>query len=323
MALACLPAQEPDALQTAPPADVRRLPPPSSCAEFATIARAGEPVLLEGLVRDWPCFERWTDAYLLRKLAGRKFLVSVSEDGLFGIYSSRMLDGDRLLHLTFAEFLERVHRHGDSGDGGLKHYLQQKPMAQAFPELLADVTYPSFVDRTLLTQVNLWIGQRASRIPLHYDTFDNLLAQVRGEKAIRLYGPWHTPDLYPGLDGAEFASHVDPERPDYARHPRFRRVRAEHELVLREGDCLVLPPFWWHSVRALTNANISINYWYDTAFGEPRAPLAATRDLLRIALDEIRRLPGQQRLQALRDADRGLSGLREAVAAAHESRPGV
>lgn len=173
----------------------------------------------------------------------------------------------------------------------------------------------------LFPDTRVVFGQRASRIPLHYDTFDNLLAQVRGEKAIRLYGPWHTPDLYPGLDGAEFASHVDPERPDYARHPRFRRVRAEHELVLREGDCLYLPPFWWHSVRALTNANISINYWYDTAFGEPRAPLAATRDLLRIALDQIRRLPGQQRLQALRDAECWLAGLREAGVADNESRP--
>ncbi|MBB2487887.1 cupin-like domain-containing protein [Mitsuaria sp. WAJ17] len=266
--------------------------------EFLACAREGSPALIHGVVSAWPCSRLWSDAYLRDRLHGRKFLVNESPDGLFGIQSSRMLDSQGLCHISFDEFLDRVHTCGDGdeppAERGPVFYMQQKPAAETFPELLPDVGHASFVDLATLSQLNIWIGQRGSRIPMHYDSFDNLLVQVRGRKSVRLYPPSQTPYLYPGLDGVDFASHVDPEQPDLQRYPLFARAAGAMDFTLETGEMLYLPPFWWHSIRALSNANISINYWYDTAFGLPRQPLQQARDLLRLTLSQSKALPPVQ-----------------------------
>lgn len=287
---------------THPPLRLRELENPGR-EDFLACARDGQPALIQGVVPHWPCSRLWSDDYLRQRLRGRKFLVNESRDGLFGIQSSRMLDAQGLCHLSFDEFLDRLYTYGadqgdeDAGAGarGPVLYMQQKPAAQAFPELLPDVGQPGFVDPATLTQLNIWIGQRHSRIPLHYDSYDNLLVQVRGTKSVRLWGFWQTPWLYPGLDGVEFASQVDPEHPDLARFPLFAQARCELDFRLEAGQMLYLPPFCWHSIHALSHANISINAWYDTAFGAPRQPLHLARELLRLTLAQVQALPQSQR----------------------------
>lgn len=282
------------------PVPMRELQAPGR-ADFLACAREGKPVLIHGVVSTWPCSRLWTDEYLRERLRGRKFLVTESRDGLFGIHSSRLLDSQGICHLSFDEFLDRI-RGGTRTDedelaleSGPVLFMQQKPAAQAFPELLPDVGETELFDPAELVQLNIWIGQRHSRIPMHYDSYDNLLAQVRGSKSVRLYAPRQTPFLYPGLEGEAFASHVDPEHPDLVRHPLFAEARCDFEFRLEAGQMLYLPPFWWHSIHALGDASISVNAWYDSAFGAPRRPLQLQRELLRLALMQIDSLSPAQR----------------------------
>lgn len=80
-------------------------------------------------------------------------------------------------------------------------------------------------------------------------------------------------------DSGTLCCDVDAERPDLAgRHPKFRGARAL-TAVLRPGDALYIPKFWFHQVTSLS-VSVSANVFCSTPSewvraGLPRACLAA------------------------------------------------
>ena len=48
-------------------------------------------------------------------------------------------------------------------------------------------------------------------------------------------------------DSGTLCCDVDAERPDYDEHPAFRGVRCS-SVVLRPGDVLYIPRYWFHQV---------------------------------------------------------------------------
>ncbi|XP_018336639.1 jmjC domain-containing protein 7-like [Agrilus planipennis] len=54
---------------------------------------------------------------------------------------------------------------------------------------------------------------------------------------------------------------IDPLNPDLKKYPEFARAKVLHARVSK-GDCLYLPPLWFHHVRQ-SHGCIAINYWYD------------------------------------------------------------
>lgn len=277
---------------------IERIETPSSSEFLARYASPGKPVIIVDAMREWRCRRLWADDYLTARLRGRRFLVSRTGDGAFGIFSSRMHETDTFILVTFDELLDLV-RSASADPRGAVHYLQQKRIEDTFPELVTDVEYVDFIDRAQIRDVNLWFSQRRSRIPLHFDTFDNLLAQVRGVKRVRLFAPRQSRCLYAGRDGAEFASKVDLEQPDLERYPRFAAAEIDADIWLEEGEMLFLPAYWWHYVTTESASSLSINYWYHLVHGSPRQPLATTLDLCRIALRQVQGLPPPQRLLAV------------------------
>jgi ribosomal protein L16 Arg81 hydroxylase len=119
------------------------------------------------------------------------------------------------------------------------------------------------MDASLLKSMNLWYSQRESRIPLHWDTRDNVLAQVRGAKSVKLYAPDQSENLYPGLEGEMWASQVDMDAPDLRKHPKFTSAKVAAELTLREGEMLYIPRCWWHHIITVSEVSLSVNYWFD------------------------------------------------------------
>lgn len=62
-------------------------------------------------------------------------------------------------------------------------------------------------------------------------------------------------------------SPVDILDPDYERFPLFRGAKRL-QCVLRPGDVLFMPAFWWHEVQSYPDPsqkrNLAVNYWYVT-----------------------------------------------------------
>ena len=222
------------------------------------VVSPAQPALIKGAMTDWNCL-KWTDTYLAQQLRDQKFRVNQNSDGRFGIRSTRPRPGERAIMCTFSEFLRLME---DAPD--CVHYMEQVPLNESTQRLREEVDFVAFLDTSLVASVNLWYSQKDSRIPLHWDSRDNILAQVRGSKSVKLYSPEQTENLYPGLEGEQWASEIDMDAPDLNRYPGFREATMAAELTLHEGEMLYIPRRWWHHIITLSDVSLSLNYWYES-----------------------------------------------------------
>ena len=205
---------------------------------------ANRPVVLTGAMDDWPALARW----------GPDYFKATCGEALVEIMSGRTRDPryeinayDHKSEVRFADYVEMVAAGGESND----YYLVANNGFFARPEmrpLYDDIRFPEHLDAAQTDgRVHFWFGPAGTVTPLHHDLMNVLMAQVYGRKRVTLISPDQTHRLYNEIG---VFSEVDPEAPDYERHPLYREVEALR-VDLAPGEALFLPVGWWHHVRAL------------------------------------------------------------------------
>ena len=137
---------------------------------------------------------------------------------------------------------------------------------------------------------NLWIGNKPTTSPLHYDDYENLLCQIWGRKELILYPPSDLTSLYyvgrpkgkltygypskftrdpATVDQGSFVfgSSVNLDAPDMRRHPKFKNA-SPIRVVLEPGDVIYLPAYWHHEVQSIPDddgLNVAVNFWFKNA----------------------------------------------------------
>eukprot|EP00948_MAST-09A_sp_MAST-9A-sp1_P003111 g3111.t1 len=100
--------------------------------------------------------------------------------------------------------------------------------------------------------VNLWAGSSNLTAPLHYDSFNNLVVQIKGSKTFYLFPPkfLSSVSLYPKLHVKHRQAQLNLNDPDFDRFPLARTMLNEgRAITLHPGQALFIPKLWLHQVK--------------------------------------------------------------------------
>lgn len=138
-------------------------------------------------------------------------------------------------------------------------YLTLFNIFDRFPELKKDIDLSIFTQYTKKNDVFAWIGPKGTVTGFHYDSLNNVLAQVMGKKLVILVSPKLSKNMYVSekFEYGAISSQVDLNNYNEAKHPKFKDVEFL-SVVLEPGDALFIPKKWWHYVRSL-ETSISIS----------------------------------------------------------------
>jgi hypothetical protein len=238
------------------------------------------PVLLRGLVRDWPAIAAAAESpaafarYLAPFDTGREMEAFSGAPRIAGkYYYDETLQGFNFerRRMRLAEALEAILAGLDQPDADSIYA----------GSLSMDDYLPGLADRNPLpvlpgVRPRIWIGH-ASNVAAHYDTMDNIACVVAGRRRFTLYDPRLIDSLYVGPIDRTMAgqpvSLAAAAAPGDARYPKFETIRDQAVVAeLEPGDALYLPKLWWHQVESTAPFNVLVNYWWDAFGAGPDAP---------------------------------------------------
>jgi hypothetical protein len=262
------------------------------------------PAILRGLVRDWRAVREFLNSpeslvrYLKELDSGAPVdaLMTAPEAGGQIAYNAAM-NGFNFLRnrLPLSEIAAQV----------LRYAQFPNPPAVAAQSALIRDCLPAFSAENALTLFDesilprIWLGNRITT-PTHVDEWNNVACVVAGSRRFTLFPPEQVANLYIGpLDFAPTGaamSMVSLRDPDFTRYPKFRAAMAAAQVaVLEAGDCIFIPPLWWHHVESLEPFNVLVNYWWHDSLGANSKADSAFDALLHGILS-IRALPPESRV---------------------------
>ena len=262
----------------------------------------GQPVVLRGLVRDWPMVRAAhagagsAVAYLagIVRPGAPPAAVTVGPPEIGG----RFFYDDGMRGFNFRR--EQVPL--DVVLRTLLNYAQaEAPPAIYVASTTIDTWLPGFNAANAIDLgaraplASIWIGNR-TRIAAHQDLPDNLACVAAGRRRVTLFPPDQLANLYIGpLDltpAGQPISLVDFAAPDLARFPKFEEAMLHAQgAELEPGDAVFIPSLWWHHMEGLEPFNVLVNYWWRQSPAWMDTPMNA----LMLALMSIRDLPDGER----------------------------
>ncbi|MDQ6688617.1 MAG: cupin-like domain-containing protein [Actinomycetota bacterium] len=214
---------------------------------------ANRPVLIEGLVDDWPALSRWNPGYLREIVPDAQIEVMVDriQDPNYEINSDHHKSAMRM-----ADYVDAVKASGPSNDIYMvanNHFLENDEVAA----LWSDFTVPEIYLDAAQTKGSIffWFGPGGTITPLHHDIVNVMFVQVHGSKRITLLSSLETHNLY---NECSVYSSVDAQAPDLATYPKFARA-TRYDVEVGPGQALFIPVGWWHCVEAL-DTSISMSF---------------------------------------------------------------
>jgi oxalate decarboxylase/phosphoglucose isomerase-like protein (cupin superfamily) len=265
-----------------------------------TILPGGVPVVLRGLVRDWPAVReaqrspQAVAAYVSGHDRGQPVETFIGPPAIEGRFfydpSLRGFNFERRAE-TLAQFFARLLSHFDD-TAPPAIYAGALDLTSHLPAMAAENRL-ALVDARVPPRI--WIGN-AVEISTHHDHSHNIACVVAGRRRFTLFPPDQVANLYIGplefTIAGQPVSMASLDYPDFAAHPRFEEALS-HAVVaeLEPGDAIYIPPLWWHHVRSLAPLNVLVNYWWE----EASAAAGPAFHALVHGLLAIRHLPEPQR----------------------------
>lgn len=214
----------------------RRKTPPAKVF-FDEYFATNRPVVLTDFGKAWPAKKKWTNAYL-RRTCGDATVKVVHNREKTHLYDAKAKALSR--ELRFSDFIDWVEAHPTSNDRylvGNNDALSNPLVATLLKDCPYDTTY--FDPRRVEGCAYLWFGPGGTVTPLHHDTVNIILTQVRGTKHFTLISPAHTALLHDSH--AYYSLLTGSEEPPVAAEREHRRVHGRPGRVGVHSGGVVAP----------------------------------------------------------------------------------
>ncbi|MFT6407828.1 MAG: hypothetical protein ACJAQ6_001243 [Arenicella sp.] len=279
---------------------IKQLKSCSADAIPAEVLTSTEPLLLKGLVAEWPIVQAGKQS----ARAAADYIQGFDRDVPLTAYEgSADINGRIFYNEEFTGFnFSRTRQTLKQVLQKLFEVIDKTPAPSYYiGSTMIDHWLPGFraendIDlggRDHLSSI--WLGNR-SRIAAHYDFPKNIACSVVGRRRFTLFPPEQGENLYVGplelTPSGQPISLVDTCQPDLLKYPKYEQAQAASYVVeLEPGDALFIPSMWWHHVESLEAFNVLVNYWWRTTPVYQGSPLNA----LHHSIMSLRDLPVEQR----------------------------
>ncbi len=273
---------------------------------FDLLFAANKPVLLKGLVKQWPLVQASKDNghtavvdLLSQNDSGQPFIVYKGDYSIkakFG-YNSTCTGFN---YISERSNFEKVTTHVNSQLSTDKHdymYVNSLALKHGFPALAKSHTlnfkHDEFAGNQPLAKI--WLGTE-SIAAAHFDIPKNIACCVHGKRRFTLFSPDQVDNLYPGpltpTPGGQVVTMADLNKPDFNKYPKLQTALENAYVVdMEPGDALYYPSMWWHQVEAFDRWNVMINFWW---MGAP-AFLGNPMDVLSHGMMSLRDRPEHEK----------------------------
>jgi len=199
------------------------------------------PVLITGLTKDWPAYEKWRLDYIQERAGDQ--IVPLYDNEPAKDKESVYAPAKEMKLYDYVELLKT-----EPTDLRIFFYNILKEM----PELLKDFDYPDIGLKFFKKLPALFFGGGKSKVFMHYDIDlpDSMHFHFDGDKVVNLFSPAQTRYLYKVPFSIHNLEDIDMDNPDFEKYPALQyaeSIRAE----MKHGDALYMPSGYWHSIRYL------------------------------------------------------------------------
>jgi Family of unknown function (DUF6065)/Cupin-like domain len=204
------------------------------------------PVIITGMMDDWPAMQKWNLDYFAQRFGTREVDVQIGRNAA----GSANYEADRekfRRKMNFAEFIEMVRTSGVTND----FYItagNNSSNKDTLPELWEDIVQmPEYLNGASHQKGFFWFGPSGTITPFHHDLTNNFMAQVMGRKRVKIAPSWDMPlmrNLY------HVYCEVDGRATPPAPQPALGQPQIL-ECILNPGEILFLPIGCLHYVEGL------------------------------------------------------------------------
>ena len=223
---------------------------------------ANRPVIITGMMDDWPALAKWSLDYFSERFGDREVEVQFGRNAATVNYEAEREKFVRTLR--FGEFIEKVRNEGVTNDFYMtanNNSNNKTVLAGLWDDV---VQVPEYLDGRDPLGGFFWLGPAGTITPFHHDLTNNAMAQVIGRKRVKIAPSWDLPLM---ANHFHVFSNVDGRVTPASPHPSLDQPQIL-ECILHPGEILFLPVGCLHFVEGIDiSATVSFtNFVFDNDF---------------------------------------------------------
>jgi len=218
------------------------------------------PVIITGMMDDWPAMRKWSLDYFAEKFADREVEVQMGRTA----GADYEIDQQKYTSkIKFGAFIDKLRTAGETNE----FYLTANNTStnrKVLPELWDDIVQVPEYLASDSPGGFFWMGPAGTITPFHHDLTNNFMAQVIGRKRLKIAPSWDMPLM---LNYLHCFSRIDGRVTPPAPRPQLAEPQIL-EFLLNPGEILFLPIGCLHFVQGIDiSVTVSFtNFVFDNDF---------------------------------------------------------